>query len=253
MSTTEDAGIEIVRLADRPHLAGAFWELTDLWPAFMLQDPIGDLYYTQLDRHADHVLLAVDAGGQVLARGLGVPFAMGQDVRRPELPSDGWDGVIRWSWLDQLADRAPTHLSALEITVVPAARGTGLAARMLEALRDTAGARGLQGYVAPVRPSRKHLDPDVDMRSYVARTRDDGLPEDPWLRLHVRAGGHIVGVCPTSMTISGTLAQWRTWTDHPFDTDGPVDIDGALAPVHVDRPNDHAVYVEPNVWIEHEL
>lgn len=253
MSTTDTAGIEVVRLADHPRLAGGFWDLTELWPTFMLEDPIADLYFSQLDRHPDHVLLAVDGEGQVLARALGVPFAMGAAVRRPELPPNGWDGVIRWSWLDQVADRPPTHLSALEITVAPAARGTGLAVRMLDALRDSARGRGLQGYVAPVRPSRKHLEPAVDMASYAARTREDGLPEDPWLRLHVRAGGRIVGVCPTSMTIAGTLAQWRGWTGHPFDGGGPIEVEGTLAPVHVDSANDHAVYVEPNVWVAHPV
>lgn len=253
MSTPETPGIEIIRLADRPQLADGFWVLTELWPTFMLHDPIADLYFSQLDRHADHVLMAVNADGQVLARALGVPFAMGKDVHRAELPPNGWDGVIRWSWLDQIAERAPTHLSALEITVTPAARRTGLASRMLAALRDSARDRGLHGYVAPVRPSRKHLEPDVDMQSYVARTRDDGLPEDPWLRLHVQAGGRIVSVCPTSMTIAGTLDQWRTWTGSPLDDDGPSKFGGALVPVHVDRANDHAVYVEPNVWVTHPL
>lgn len=253
MTTPASPDVEIVRLADQPDLAGGFWDLTDLWPAFMVEDPIADLYFGQLDRHAAHVLLAVDDDGRVLARALGVPFALGEDVGRPALPPSGWDGVIRWAWLDQLAGRPATHLSALEITVVPTARGTGLAVRMLEALRDTARDRGLRGYVAPVRPSHKHREPQVDMSTYAARTRDDGLPEDPWLRLHVRAGGRIVGVCPTSMTISGTLDQWRAWTGDPFDDDGPVVVDGALVPVHVDPANDHAVYVEPNVWVEHRL
>lgn len=253
MSATDHADIGIVRLADRPDLAGPFWELTNLWPRFMLADPIADLYFSQLDRHADHVLIAVDGQDRVLARALGVPFAMGQDLGRPELPPNGWDGVIRWAWLDQVADRRPTHLAALEITVAPEARSTGLAVRMLDALRATARERGLQGYVAPVRPSRKHLAPDVDMHSYSARTRGDGLPEDPWLRLHVRAGGRIVGVCPTSMTIVGTIAQWRAWTELPFDREGPTAVDGTLAPVHVDLANGHAVYVEPNVWVAHTL
>lgn len=245
--------VEVVRLADRPDLAAAFWGLTDLWPDFMLADPVADLYFSRLDDVPDHVLLALDAGGQVLARALGVPFRLGDDVRRPALPSDGWDGVIRWAWLDALAGRVPTHLSALEITVAPAARGTGLAAHMLDALRTTARDCGLAGYIAPVRPSRKHLEPTTPMSRYAGRIRDDGLPEDPWLRLHVRAGGRVVGICPTSMTISGSLEQWRAWTQQPFDASGPVVVDGALVPVHVDLAQDHAVYVEPNVWVEHSL
>ena len=225
--------VEVVRLVDRPDLTGAFWDLTDLWPDFVLADPIADLYFSRLDEVADHVLLAVDEHGRVLARALGVPFRMGADVGRSDLPANGWDGVIRWAWLDALAGRVPTHLSALEITVAPDARRTGLATRMLEALRDSARDAGLQGYVA--------------------RTRADGLPADPWVRLHVRAGGRVVGVCPTSMIVPGTLAQWRDWTGRALDTDGPTVVDRALVPVHVDLAHDYAVYVEPNVWVEHTL
>jgi GNAT superfamily N-acetyltransferase len=253
MTRTPAPEVDLVRLADRPDLAGAMWALGDLWPRFMVEDPIGDLYYSRLDANPDHVLLAVTADDRVLARAFGVRFALGEDVGRPELPDDGWDGVIRWAWLDDLAGRTATHLSALEILVAEEARGTGLAGRMLEALRATARAAGLRGYVAPVRPSRKQHEPEVPMSEYAARTRDDGLPQDPWLRLHVRAGGRIVKVCSTAMTITGTIAQWRAWTGLPFDAAGPVVVPGALAPVHADPVHDHAVYVEANVWVEHHL
>jgi len=71
--------------------------------------------------------------------------------------------------------------------------------------------------------------------------------------VHVKAGGTIEKAAPVSMTISGSLAQWRTWTGLPFDLDGVVDVPGALVPVHCDTTHDHAVYVEPNVWIRHEV
>ena len=41
------------------------------------------------------------------------------------------------------------------------------------------------------------------------------------------------------------------WTGLPFDTSGTVYVEGALNPVHVSVENDYAVYVEPNVWIDH--
>jgi hypothetical protein len=91
------------------------------------------------------------------------------------------------------------------------------------------------------------------MVDYVARTRDDGLPADPWLRSHVRLGGEIVKVCPASMTIPGSLAQWRSWTGLPLDSSGAIEVPGALVPVHVSIEHDHAVYVEPNVWVRHRL
>jgi hypothetical protein len=111
---------------------------------------------------------------------------------------------------------------------------------------------GYTELVAPVRPNTK-ADPDEPMASYAFRTRGDGLPVDPWLRVHVRAGGRILNVAPTSMTISGTLAQWREWTGLAFDASGPVHVPGALVPVLCAAEHDYAVYVEPNVWVYHSL
>jgi hypothetical protein len=91
------------------------------------------------------------------------------------------------------------------------------------------------------------------MSEYVARVRDDGLPADSWLRVHVRLGAGIVSVCPLSMVIPGTLAQWREWTAMPLTSTGLTDIPEALAPLHVSIEHDHAVYVEPNVWVHHRL
>ena len=51
----------------------------------------------------------------------------------------------------------------------------------------------------------------------------------------------------------GSLAQWREWTGLPFDRTGDVIVPGALVPVHCDAEHDHAVYVEPNVWVKHAL
>jgi hypothetical protein len=47
--------------------------------------------------------------------------------------------------------------------------------------------------------------------------------------------------------------QWREWTGLPFDITGDVIVPEALIPVHCDAEHDHAVYVEPNVWVEHAL
>jgi hypothetical protein len=69
--------------------------------------------------------------------------------------------------------------------------------------------------------------------------------------VHARAGGRIVNVAPVSMTIPGTVEQWREWTGLAFDTAGPVQVPGALVPVLCQPDHDFAVYVEPNVWMHH--
>ncbi len=245
--------MDLVTLSDRPELADLRHATTAVWPEFMLNDDIATLYYANVESTwPDWCVLAVD-GGNVLAVAYAVPFALGPDIERPQLPDDGWDRVIMWSYLDGLARRAPNAVSALEVSILPAARGAGLAESMLTRMIELTADRGIERFVAPVRPSRKHEEPELSMQTYVERTRDDGLPADPWLRVHARMGGRIVKVCPTAMTISGTLAEWRSWTGLPFDRSGPALVPGALAPVHVSVEHDHAVYVEPNVWVEHPV
>lgn len=246
----------IANLVDRPDLADSFWEFDDLWPRFMQQDPIGDLYYSRAtDRYAAYTMVAYDSDApeRPVARSCSVPFAFGDEVDRPELPLDGWDGVIRWGWLDDLDGRQATHVSALEIAIRRDLRGKGLASVMLEAMRDNVKALGFNDLYAPVRPSGKAEVPHTPMPEYAAQVRPDGLPVDPWLRVHARAGGEVVRVCPRAMTISGALAEWREWTGMPFDVTGDVVVPGALTPVHCDVDHDHAVYVEPGVWVRHVL
>lgn len=219
------------------------------WPLFMQQDPTGQLYYGEIDKVADYVLLATD-GDEPVAKAYSAPFAFGSKGRE-ELPATGWDGVVRWQHADRLAGRAANIATALEIVVLKERQGTGIASTMVKALRDNAFRLGHDVLYAPVRPSQKSEEPETPMDEYAWRVRDDGLPYDAWLRVHVRAGGRILKVCPLSMTIVGTLAQWREWTGLPFDNDGPVIVEGALTPVLVSTAHDVGVYVEPNVWVEH--
>lgn len=132
----------------------------------------------------------------------------------------------------------------------PDRQGTGLSQRMLVAMRENAARHGFAELVAPVRPNGK-ADPHEPMSSYALRARGDGLPVDPWLSVHVRAGGRVATVAPRSMVVPGTLAEWRQWTGLAFDRTGPVLVPGTLAPVHCDVEHGVAVYVEANVWVVH--
>jgi GNAT superfamily N-acetyltransferase len=248
--------LRIASLAERPDLAPLLREFDDPWPEFMKWDPVSDQYYSRAaTTFAAWTLVAWDASDpdRLVAKSHSIPFAMGADIGRPELPDDGWDGVIGWAWYDEVAGREPTHVSALEVAIRKDLQGTGLASVLLEAKRQNAARHGFTDLVAPVRPSRKHLEPHLPMRDAVARRRGDGLPEDPWLRLHVRIGGTVVKVCPRAMTISGTLEEWRGWTGLPFDESGDVVVPFALNPVHASVEHDHAVYVEPGVWVHHRI
>jgi GNAT superfamily N-acetyltransferase len=233
-------------LADRPELAGPMWGMASSWPEFMRHDPIGGLYYSNVEeRFAEFVLVGQD-GDEVVAMAHSVPVELGDD----ELPDNGWDAAIRGGLAVSLRGLQPDAVSAIEIAVRPDRQGTGLSAIMLAAMRDNAARHGFAELVAPVRPNGKD-DPHEPMASYAFRTRDDGLPVDPWLRVHVRAGGVIEKVAPRSMCIPGTVEEWREWTGLPFDTTGPVEVPKALVPVWCDVEHGVATYVEPNVWVRH--
>jgi GNAT superfamily N-acetyltransferase len=242
-------------LADRPDLRASADTIGPLvWPEFMYWDPAGQLYFSRLGDYAEFVMVIEDDAdpGVALARGCSVPFAMGSgEEPRSELPGDGWDGVLRWADADRQSGQAPTTVSALEITVRPGLQRTGISHVMVEALRANAKRLGFSDLVAPVRPNLKHLEPLTPMEEYAQRRRPDGLPADPWMRVHARLGAEVVRVAPTSMTICGSLGQWRAWTGLPFDRSGDVVVTGGLVPVHVSVEQDHAVYVEPNVWMHH--
>lgn len=239
-------------LAERPELAGLAEDFPGGWPEFMYHDLIAPLFYNVSETvYAEHAIVAYDPARpeRAVARAYTVPFTW----ERAELPAGGWDEVIMRATLDRLTGKRGNRVSALEVCVQPDLRGAGLSAVMLGAMSANAARLGYDTLLAPVRPSGKSAQPDMPMSEYAHLVREDGLPVDPWLRVHVRAGGRIVGVAPRSMAITGTTAEWREWTGLPFDAPGPVRVPHALAPVHCDPAQDHAVYVEANVWVEHPL
>ncbi|WP_157728473.1 hypothetical protein [Actinopolymorpha singaporensis] len=73
-------------------------------------------------------------------------------------------------------------MTALEVAARPDPLGAAMSHRMLGALRAAAAAAGFGELVASVRPNGKHAEPHTPMTDYIARTRDDTLPADAWLR-----------------------------------------------------------------------
>lgn len=243
-------GLQISTLAERPGLASAMWQAgARIWPQFMLHDPVGDRYYGRIEEDFPHWTLVATDDDVFVAKAHVIPFALGDE----DLPDGGWDEVIERGLALHDDGGTPDVVSALEVGIVPERRGSGLSTVMLGAMRDLVADMGFRDLFAPVRPSQKADQPFRVMQDYAFATRDDGLPVDAWLRVHVRMGATIVDVCPRSMTIPGSLHDWREWTGEAFDTDGAQVVEGGLVPVQVDTAADRAVYVEPNVWVHHRV
>jgi hypothetical protein len=155
--------------------------------------------------------------------------------------------------------------------------------------------------VVPLRPTRKPEFPLTPFENYISWTQTNSpvnhlsngilhqqkndapisanscnlsydLPFDPWLRKHVRLGGNIVKIAPSSMVIEGTVAEWKDWTgvdlydlcqnaqvrDLKIEPDSKreyldVTFKGGLVPLKVYAREQTCTYIEPNVWLYHKL
>jgi hypothetical protein len=243
--------LTLVTLAERPDLAaGIPAVLGARWPAFMLAGRPGhgiDLTGLLLGAPRHQVLL-VDDADRTLAVGLSVPLDWDGTVAG--LPA-GWDGAVARAGHAPGAN--PGTVCALSITMAPAAGGRGLAARMIGALKRAAADAGAATLIAPVRPILKTNHPWVPMPEYAGWRTAAGAVFDPWLRLHLRLGARLLGVADPSMTITGSVAEWREWTGRPLTRPGAHVIPGGLVPLLVDRDLSTGVYREPNVWVAHPV
>ena len=249
--------LDLIPLSARPDLADRLFApaIQGLWPEFMRHDPTAGLYFDaphfDACRNTAFAILDPADPRMPVGRAFAVPFAFGEAVGRSELPDSGWDGVIRWAHEDRALGHERNAVSALEITLLPRYRGRGASSVILKAMAAEVRRLGYGQFFAPVRPTAKHLEPFTPIADYVARQTGDGLPQDPWLRVHVRAGGRIVKVAPTSMVVTGTIADWSRWTSMTFAASGQHAVPGALVPVHISLEQDQGAYIEPNVWIQH--
>lgn len=224
-----------------------------VWPEFMLQDPIADAHWDGLfeDFPAYQFAVIDQTSGAVAGIVNSVPLHWTGPLE--ELPDGGWD----WALIKSASDRAenihPTVLCALQIAIAPMFQGRGLSPNLLREMISLAGRTGLPLVIAPVRPSFKDRYPLASIDSYISWSREDGLPFDPWLRVHVRLGGRIIKPCPQAMRITGTIAEWESWTGMRFFETGEYIVPGALVPVAVDLDGNCCTYVEPNVWVVHNV
>jgi GNAT superfamily N-acetyltransferase len=160
----------------------------------------------------------------------------------------GVDDLLE-TWFGGDAPPEPDVLSALVAVVDRRHQGKGLSSVLIRAMTGLARRDGFPALIAPVRPTWKDRYPLIPMERYASWRRGDGLPFDPWLRVHARLGAELVEVCPESMRVEGGSADWEEWTGLAFPDDGDYVVPGALVPVRFE--GGRGTYLEPNVWMRH--
>ena len=219
-------------------------------PEFMHHDSGAGRLWDRLFTDFADFQFAVTDGNGVIAAGNSVPLFWDGGVE--DLPHD-IGGILERAVADLQTSRKPNTASALLAMVVPGEQGRGLSGVVLRAMKRGAAERGFGDLIAPVRPTLKHRYPLTPMDRYHRWTRPDGLPFDPWLRVHRRMGARFLKVAPECMTVTGSIREWEQWTGMSFPESGPYVVPGALQPVRMDLEKDLGLYVEPNVWMRHPV
>ena len=225
----------------------------EVWPEFMLHDAVANEHWHELlDRFADYQVALYDAEKDRVA-GIGSSFPLRWDRELKNLPEEGWDWAFQEAVRNHKEGITPNFHCAIQIVLRREYQGQGLSQPMVEAVGSITEAKRLHALIIPLRPSEKHRYPLTSLDDYITWQTDEGEPFDAWLRVHVRAGARIIKVCHTSKTIRGSRAEWEQWTGMKFLQSGKYVIPGALSPIEVNVETDEGVYVEPNVWIVHEV
>jgi len=238
--------MRVFTYAGRPDLAARTGEVHDTLPEFAGHGEIALRHWGKL-RHElpDLQLVLYDDEHDVV-----VGHARTMPARQADGLPGGIDDILE-SWFGDGPRPEPDVLSAMVAVVDSGRRGEGLSSLLIEGMRDLAGRAGYASLIAPVRPTWKDRYPLIPIERYVRWTRDDGLPFDPWLRVHTRLGAELLEVCPASMVVEGTSDEWETWTGMSFPDDGEYVVPGALVPVRF--TDGRGTYVEPNVWMRHPV
>jgi hypothetical protein len=189
---------------------------------------------------------------EVVSLGNSLPLRFDGDLG--DLPDDGWDWVLTKGLDDQAQGLKCNLQSAIQVVVFGDRRGQGISSLSVQAMKEIGLQHGLDGMIAPVRPSQKSNYPLVSIDDYIQWTQPESdLPFDAWLRVHARAGAKILKPCPTAMRIEGSVAEWEKWAKMRFPQSGEFVVPGALTTVSIDLERDRGRYIEPNVWMYHDF
>jgi len=241
------AALVVATAAERPDLIDRAWQRTrDVIPEYNNHGDVLNRYWGRLVDERPEFQFHVVEADEPVARVRSIPVRWDGTVG--DLPA-GIDGAIARGFDEGEAN----VLCALLIAVPQSEQGRGVSRVALEGMVGIARASGFSAVIAPVRPSWKERYPLIPIDRYAAWRRDDGLPFDPWLRVHARMGAEILRPEPESLRITGTVAEWESWTEMAFPDSGEFVFPGGLAPLRVDRDADLGAYWEPNVWMLHRI
>jgi hypothetical protein len=222
-----------------------------VWPEFMQHDFNVNENWPGLYTHFLKLQFALFDNQTIIGIGNLVPLYW--KGLFSELPDTGLD----WAMIEAIknfhAGIKPNLLIGVQILVNPIYRNLGISGKMIQHMKVIAKSNDIDNIALPVRPILKCQYPLIPFENYINWLNKDNQPFDPWIRVHVKTGGKIAGICSRSMFISGSVSDWEKWSGLEIPESGDYVVDKALVPVKIDKDKNIGTYEEPNVWIVHML
>ena len=243
---------KLVTTNERPDLIRAGDNIVEaVYPEFMLHDAVANKWFFQLYNDFPKFQYWLLDGKEIVGIGNSIPLSWNDELEN--LPEEGWDWALEKGFKDKQKNLTPNLICALSITINPEYQGKGISKEMIKSMVQIGKKYKHESLIIPVRPTLKKDYPLIPMKKYILWKREDRQLFDPWLRVHEKLGGKIIKVCSKAMKISGTISDWENWTGMKFLESGKYNIPGALKPVEFDIKKDKGIYIEPNVWMVHNL
>ena len=218
------------------------------WPVFLQNsDAVSwSSFYSEL---SDYVLVLTQSDN-VIAVGFTVPVTWNQKAEG--LPQSIESVIQQGIKIKEIGETSNT-LIPVGALVDSKVQGKGLSSIVLKEMKKLANSLNIDTLVVPVRPTKKSSYPLQSIHSYAHWRREDGLLNDPWLRVHERLGAEIIHISECTLQVNSDLSNWSSWTNMVFPESGQYIIPGALSYIEVDIASNLGVYREPNVWMKHSM
>lgn len=241
--------MEIITLDRKKELQKDLLSINDsAWPEFMLHWNCSA--WSHLFSTFDNYQILIIEDNNIMAFGHTIPFYWDKNLNT--IPNN----------LKILVERAvqnykngfkPNILLALAAVVSKDYLGRGLSFEIVKEMKNIALKNDLGKLIVPVRPTLKPKYPLISIDTYSNWKRHDGLPFDPWLRVHKKLGGVIFKTSDECMTITGNVKEWEKWTGLKMPSSGKFIVEGALNPVNIDIDSNIGKYSDPCIWIKYQV
>ena len=217
------------------------------FPEIILRSQVMKSYWSKLEKYFPFTqIFIIGTDDNLIGFMNTVPVFWDKSLN--ELPDDGWDWMLRSGITDFEEGKQPNTLGGLQIIVTKEHQGKGFSKILITQAKKVVEKIGYKNFIIPIRPTFKHLHPEMKMSDYINLKKDTKI-YDPWIRTHLKSGAKIIRICNNSMNISGDIPFWESLLNQKINTSGKYIATGALNPITIDFQKNHGEYREDNIWI----